>query len=107
MKEGSAMTGSLTLWLRAAPGVLRLRHRAMVAASLAAIALIPGMGAAGPAALAAGTTLYVNSSSLTCSDAGPGTTTTAPLCTIDKGATLAQAGDTVAVIGGTYTGTAV
>src|SRR5579864_213380 len=104
MKEGSAMTGSLTLWLRAAPGVLRLRRRAMVAASLA-IALVPAMGAVGPAAVAAGNTYYVNNA-ITCSDSGSGTTIL-PFCTIGKGAQVAQAGDTVDVVGGTYAGTAV
>jgi len=56
--------------------------------------------------LAASGTLYVDGSSSSCTDGGSGSPSQ-PYCTIDKAAQLAQAGDTVAVNGGTYTGTSV
>ena len=55
-------------------------------------------------AAAAGNTYYVNNS-VACSDSNPGTSSSAPLCTISKAATLAGAGDTISVVAGTYTET--
>ncbi len=52
---------------------------------------------------AAGTpkTYYVDKTNVACSDAGAGTIS-APLCTISQGASLADAGDTVYVLKGSY-----
>ncbi|MEP7133750.1 MAG: right-handed parallel beta-helix repeat-containing protein [Chloroflexota bacterium] len=51
---------------------------------------------------AAGTTYYVDKTNISCSDAGAGTTSALPFCTISKGASVAVAGDTVQVLAGTY-----
>ncbi len=53
--------------------------------------------------VAAGTpkTYYVDKTNVACSDAGAGTIS-APLCTISQGASLADAGDTVYVLHGSY-----
>ena len=51
---------------------------------------------------AAGTTYYVDKTNLACDDLGSGTTIAAPFCTIQKGAEVAIAGDTVHVLAGTY-----
>ena len=53
-------------------------------------------------AAAAGTTYYVDNTNALCTDTGSGTTTALPFCTIGKGASIAVAGDTVRVLGGTY-----
>jgi parallel beta-helix repeat protein len=54
----------------------------------------------------ASTTYVVNNASSACSDTGQGTASQ-PFCTIAAAAGVAQAGDTVQVSGGAYTGTAV
>jgi parallel beta-helix repeat protein len=62
------------------------------------------LGAAALPATAAGaatTTLFVDGSSASCSDTGPGTQA-APYCTISAAAAKAVAGQTVQVAGGTY-----
>jgi chitodextrinase len=71
-----------------------------------AISLVLAVGLTQPVVLASSTTLYVNNGSPSCSDTGSGTQTQ-PYCTIGKAAQLAQPGTTVAVIGGTYAGTAI
>ncbi len=67
-----------------------------VVAVVAAAALV---AVAAPAAQAAGTTVYVGGAG--CSDAGPGSQIQ-PYCTINKGATVAVAGQTVQVAAGRY-----
>jgi len=57
---------------------------------------------AGPAR-AAGLTFYVDNTNPSCSDAGTGSATQ-PFCTITRGAAIADQGDTVQVVAGTYTG---
>src|SRR5947209_5653790 len=47
------------------------------------------------------TTLYVDKNNVSCTDAGSGTQTQ-PYCTIQKGASVAVAGQTVQVAAGTY-----
>jgi parallel beta-helix repeat protein len=59
-----------------------------------------GLDAQFHTALAGSTTYYVDNT-VACSDAGPGSTLN-PFCTIGRGATLADAGDTVRVLHGTY-----
>jgi parallel beta-helix repeat protein len=54
----------------------------------------------------ASATYVVDNTSASCSDTGPGTSTQ-PFCTIAAAAAKAQAGDTVLVNAGTYTGTSV
>jgi parallel beta-helix repeat protein len=71
-----------------------------------ALAILLGVGPGQPIVLAAGSSLNVNGGSSSCSDGGPGSPSQ-PYCTIGKAAQLAQAGDTVVVSGGTYTGTSV
>ncbi len=51
---------------------------------------------------ATGVTFYVDKTNPTCSDSGPGTNPSQPFCTIGQGATVANAGDTVRVLHGTY-----
>src|SRR5882757_7855999 len=53
---------------------------------------------------AAGSTYFVDGASLggTCNDSNSGTSLASPFCTIQKAATVATAGDTVAIRGGTY-----
>jgi parallel beta-helix repeat protein len=79
--------------------------RALLAGT-SALALTLGIGLGEPIVFAATTTLYVDGSSSSCSDGGTGTPSQ-PYCNIGKAAQVAQAGDTVAVVGGSYTGTAV
>ena len=50
-----------------------------------------------------GTTYYVDNTNGSCSDAGAGTTSSLPFCTMGKGATVSVAGDTVRVLAGTCT----
>ncbi len=50
---------------------------------------------------AGSTTFYVDKTNSSCSDSGPGTLAT-PYCTISRGAFVADAGDTVQVLHGTY-----
>src|SRR5206468_6738162 len=52
-------------------------------------------------AFASGSTLYVDSANPQCSDTGSGSQTV-PYCTINKGASVATAGQTVQVASGTY-----
>ncbi len=51
---------------------------------------------------ATGTTYYVDNTNPTCSDAGAGTNPSQPFCTIGQGAAVANPGDTVRVLHGTY-----
>lgn len=51
---------------------------------------------------AAGIVYYVDKTNKSCSDTGPGTSSSQPFCTISKGASVALAGDTVQVLAGTY-----
>lgn len=51
---------------------------------------------------ATGITYYVDNTNTSCSDAGPGTSPSAPFCTITRGASAAVAGDVVQVLAGTY-----
>lgn len=69
-----------------------------------AVAVVTGVGAVAlsvPAASAATTTLYVDGSSNSCSDSGPGSTAT-PFCHINAAAAKAVAGTLVSVAAGTY-----
>jgi hypothetical protein len=72
---------------------------ARLAAACAAGALLVVAGAA--AAGAAPATLYVNRSSPSCSNSGPGSAAV-PYCSIARAATVAAAGQTVLVAAGTY-----
>jgi PKD repeat protein len=60
------------------------------------------LGATSAPALGAESTLYVDGSSASCSDSGPGTATQ-PFCTISAAVPHAGAGQTVQVASGTYT----
>jgi parallel beta-helix repeat protein len=51
---------------------------------------------------AAGLTYYVNKTNPSCSDTSSGTNSALPFCTINKGASVAAAGDTVQVLAGNY-----
>jgi len=51
---------------------------------------------------AAGITYYVDKTNLACDDLGTGTAPATPFCTIQRGADLALAGDTVHVLAGSY-----
>jgi len=75
-----------------------------VAGSVVSAAIGAGTLSATPALAA--TTYVVDNTVAACSDGGPGTAAQ-PFCTIAKGAQKAQAGDTVLVNDGTYTGTSV
>ncbi|HYM57163.1 MAG TPA: right-handed parallel beta-helix repeat-containing protein [Solirubrobacteraceae bacterium] len=66
--------------------------------ALCAILLLAG---AGSLARAAGSTLYVDGASSSCSNSGSGTVTQ-PFCTISAAAAVALAGNTVLVSAGTY-----
>jgi parallel beta-helix repeat protein len=60
------------------------------------------------AAASASTVYYVDNTNPSCSDTGPGTTMSQPLCTLTAGASKAKlAGDTVQVMAGTYAGSSV
>jgi len=74
------------------------RRAALAAAGTCAALVALGLGA--PPAYAVATTLYVGGAG--CSDTGTGTQAQ-PYCTINKAATVAVAGQTVQVAGGTYT----
>jgi PKD repeat protein len=74
-----------------------LRRRA----AIWGIGLAAVLGATTAPALAAGSVLYVDGSSASCSDSGPGTSAQ-PFCTISAAAAHAGAGQTVQVAGGTY-----
>jgi hypothetical protein len=54
--------------------------------------------------LASATTFYVNKNSASCNDNGAGTSLSAPWCTIEKANQALQAGDTVYIRAGIYTG---
>jgi parallel beta-helix repeat protein len=77
-----------------------------VLAGTSLLALLLSVGMSQAIVFAASTNLYVDASSSSCNDAGLGTPSQ-PYCSIGKAAQLAQPGDTVAVTGGTYTGTSV
>ncbi|MEO6205637.1 MAG: right-handed parallel beta-helix repeat-containing protein [Mycobacteriales bacterium] len=53
-------------------------------------------------AWAAGSVLYVDPSSSSCSDGSAGGSSTKPFCTLTRAATVAKAGDTVLLSSGTY-----
>ena len=96
---GTRATGRLpplrqTTWIRAALAVGSV------------VAVFLALAPSDEPVLAASGTLYVDGSSSNCTDGGTGSPSQ-PYCTIGKAAQLAQAGDTVAVSGGSYTGTAV
>jgi len=84
--------------------VMRLRHwftRGLAScAGLFTAAVVVALSGA-PASAAPDPTLYVGGDN--CSDGGAGTATQ-PFCTIVKAATVASAGQTVLVVGGTYNG---
>ena len=71
-------------------------------AALWSLGLVTLLGVTSAPALGAASTLYVDGSSATCSDSGPGTAAQ-PFCTISAAAAHAGAGQTVQVAGGTYT----
>ena len=74
----------------------------MVVASLAAACLV--VAGAFLAVAAYASTTYTVDNTASCSDTGPGTSTT-PFCTIGAAAAKAVAGDSVLVRAGTYAGT--
>ncbi len=74
----------------------KLRSATLAAALALAGGLLTGVGAQG-----AGSTLYVNIGSASCSDSGSGTQAQ-PFCHIQAAATQATAGQTVSVTAGTY-----
>ncbi len=78
-----------------------MKRRRLVGAVIAALAtlvvVLPGSFTA-----QAATIMYVDKSNPSCSDTGPGDSTT-PFCTISAGAKKATAGTTVQVAAGTYT----
>lgn len=81
--------------------VRRLVGAAGAVFSIVVVASMLSVGAA-----QAATSYVVDNTSASCSDTGTGTSTQ-PFCTIAAAAAKAQAGDTVLVSAGTYTGTSV
>ena len=81
-------------------------RRGALAGSLLGAVLV-GTVLTGTAA-SASTVYYVDNTNPACSDAGTGTTTAQPLCTLAAGASKAKnAGDTVQVLAGTYQASSV
>ncbi len=82
-------------------------RRARVIASVVAVTGVVGAGVVpigdAFAGAAAATTLFVDRNNAGCSDTGPGTAAV-PFCTIRRAGSVAIAGQTVSVAGGTYGG---
>ena len=84
-------------WNKASHRSMRARF-GLILLTLVFVFSLVGMTPTGVSAL--GNTYYVNNT-VACNDTNAGTPA-APYCTIAKGVTMAQAGDTVRVLAGTY-----
>jgi len=86
----------VAFWIR----VGNVRNRKLVVSAVLAMSvtvLVPG---AGHADASTSTTIYVSDLTSSCSDSGPGTSSTAPYCSLQAATDAAEPGDTVMVIGG-------